>query len=199
MVTYLNRFIQNTTSLLEPLRKLLNNSLHFSWDETHDHAFERIKAVTRSACNLSYYDKNKPCEIQCDASLERLGCCLIQAGKPVYFASKSLTEAESRYSNIEHEMLGVVFALTRLRQYTFGRHVTIITDHTPLESLNNQNRNMCPPRLQHMLLCIHEYDFNNQYRPGTKLPIPDCLSRLIPLHKSDSVISGMNINVFFKL
>ena len=80
MVTYLNRFIQNTTSLLEPLRKLLKNDIHFSWDETHDHAFERIKAAIRSACNLSYFDKNKPCEIQCDASLKGLGCCLIQDG-----------------------------------------------------------------------------------------------------------------------
>ena len=195
MVTYLNRFIQNTTSLLEPLRKLLKNDIHFSWDETHDHAFERIKAAIRSACNLSYFDKNKPCEIQCDASLKGLGCCLIQDGKTVYFASKSLTETESRYSNIEREMLGVVFALTRLRQYTFGRHVTIITDHKPLESLNNKNLNMCPPRLQRMLLRIQEYDFNIKYRPGTKIPIPDCLSRLIPLHKSDPAISGMNISV----
>ena len=195
MVTYLNRFIQNTTSLLEPLRKLLKNDIHFSWDETHDHAFERIKAAIRSACNLSYFDKNKPREIQCDASLKGLGCCLIQDGKPVYFASKSLTETESRYSNIEREMLGVVFALTRLRQYTFGRHVTIITDHKPLESLNNKNLNMCPPRLQRMLVRIQEYDFNIKYRPGTKIPIPDCLSRLIPLHKSDPSISGMNISV----
>ena len=142
---------------------------------------------------MPYFDKNKPCEIQCDASLK--GCCLIQDGKPVYFASKSLTETESRYSNIEREMLGVVFALTRLRKYTFGRHVTIITDHKPLESLNNKNLNMCPPRLQRMLLRIQEYDFNIKYRPGTKIPIPDCLSRLIPLHKSDPAISGMNISV----
>ena len=196
MVTYLNRFIQNTTSLLEPLRKLLKNDIHFSWDETQDHAFERIKAAIRSACNLSYFDKNKPCEIQCDASLKGLGCCLIQDGNPVYFASKSLTETESRYSNIEREMLGVVFALTRLRQYTFGRHVTIITDHKPFESLkNNKNLNMCPLRLQCMLLRIQEYDFNIKYRPGTKIHIPDCLSRLIPLHKSDPAISGMNISV----
>ena len=54
---------------------------------------------------------------------------------------------------------------------------------------------MCPPRLQRMLLRIQEYDFNIKYGPGTKIPIPDCLSRLIPLHKSDPAISGMNINV----
>ena len=46
-----------------------------------------------------------------------------------------------------------------------------------------------------MLLHIQEYDFNIQYRPGAKIPIPNCLSQLIPPHKSAPSISGMNINV----
>ena len=91
-------------------------------------------------------------------------------------------------------MLGVVFALTRLRQYTFGRHVKIITDHKPLESLNNKKLKLC---VHHDFnACCFAYrnmTFNIKYRPGTKIPIPDCLSRLIPLHKSDPAISGMNI------
>ena len=69
---------------------------------------------------------------------------------PIYFASKSLTETESRYSNIEREMLGVVLALTRLHQYTFGHHITVISDRKPLESISSKNLNMCPPRLQQM-------------------------------------------------
>ena len=81
------------------------------------------------------------------------------------FASKSLTETESRYSNIEREMLGVVFVLTRLHQYSFGRHVTVISDHKPLESLNLKNLNLCPPRLQRMLLRIQDYDYDIVYRP----------------------------------
>ena len=53
---------------------------------------------------------------------------------------------------------------------------------------------MCPPRLQRMLLRIQAYDYDIQYRPANKIPVPDCLSRLIQNH-SDSAISGMNVNV----
>ena len=121
--------------------------------------------------------------------------CLLQEGKPVYFASKSLTETESRYSNIEREMLGVVFALTRLHQYSFGRHVTVISDHKPLESLDLKNLNLCPPRLQRMLLRIQEYDYDIVYRPGPKIPVPDCLSRLVPSSRCDPDVPGMDIHV----
>ena len=110
MVTFLNRFIDNTSSLLEPIRKLLKNDVHFVWDATHDVAFKRIKSAIADPNNLAYFDVKKKTEIQCDASLKGIGVCLLQEGKPVYFASKSLTETESRYSNIEREMLGVVFA-----------------------------------------------------------------------------------------
>ena len=55
-------------------------------------------------------------------------------GQPVSYASKSLTNTEIRYSNIEREMLGVVFALTRIHHYTYGRAITVVTDHKPLLS-----------------------------------------------------------------
>ena len=194
MVTFLNRFIPNTTALLEPIRKLLKNDIHFSWDEEQQQAFQQIKTAITQPSSLAYFDKDKPCEVQCDASLKGIGVCLLQNNNPIYFASKSLTETESRYSNIEREMLGVVFALTRLHQYTFGRHITVISDHKPLESISSKNLNMCPPRLQRMLLRIQGYDYDIQYRPANKIPIPDCLSRLIQ-NRSDSAISGMNVNV----
>ena len=114
MVTFLNRFIPNTTALLEPIRKLLKNDIHFSWDEEQQQAFQQIKTAITQPSSLAYFDKDKPCEVQCDASLKGIGVCLLENNNPIYFASKSLTETESRYSNIEREMLGVVFALTHL-------------------------------------------------------------------------------------
>ena len=119
---------------------------------------------------------------------------MIQNGQPVSYASKSLTDTESRYSNIEREMLGVVFALTRFHQYTYGRAVTVVTDHKPLESLNKRNINDCPARLQRMLLRLQCYTFTIVYRPGSKIPVPDCLSRLIH-NRQDPEIPGMHIQV----
>ena len=129
MVSFLNRFLPNASALLEPLRSLLKENVHFVWDKSHQVALDNIKSAISSPTNLSYFDANKNTEIQCDASQKGLGACILQDDKPVCFASKSLTDTESRYSNIEREMLGVVFALTKFHQYTYGRPVKIISDH----------------------------------------------------------------------
>lgn len=61
--------------------------------------------------------------IQVDASQRGLGAVLLQANGPVEFASKLLTATESRYSNIEREMLAVLFGLEKFHYYAYGRHV----------------------------------------------------------------------------
>ena len=152
MVTHLARFIPNSSVLLEPLRALLKDNVLYTWEPEHEHAFKSIKQAIVLPCNLQYFNYKADTEIQCDVSLKGLGACMIQNGQPVSYASKSLTDTESRYSNIEREMLGVVFALTRFHQYAYGRAVTVVTDHKPLESLNKRNINDCPARLQGMLI-----------------------------------------------
>ena len=59
---------------------------------------------------LAYFDQSKACVIQSDASKKALGAVLLQDGKPVVYASRTLTETEQRYLNIELELLSVVFA-----------------------------------------------------------------------------------------
>ena len=59
---------------------------------------------------LAYYDVNKPVKIQVDVSISGIGAVLIQYGKQIANASKSLTPTQQRYAIIEQEMLAVVFA-----------------------------------------------------------------------------------------
>ena len=54
---------------------------------------------------------------------------------PIAFASKSLTGAEQRYSNIKCEALGILHGLEKFHHYCFGREVLVITDHKPLVSI----------------------------------------------------------------
>ena len=54
-----------------------------------------------------------------DASQRGLGAALLQDQGPIAYASKSLSETESRYSNIEREMLAVVFGLERFHYYAY--------------------------------------------------------------------------------
>ena len=70
-------------------------------------------------------------ETKCDASMKDLGAYMMQNGQPIYY------DIESIYSNIEHEMLGVVFALTRFHQYTYGRTFIVVIDHKLLELLTS--------------------------------------------------------------
>ncbi|KAK2571051.1 Transposon Ty3-I Gag-Pol polyprotein [Acropora cervicornis] len=74
-------------------------------------AFEDIKALISSAPLLKYFNPDLPVEIQTDASSSGLGACLMQGGQPVQYASRALTETEKRYSQIEKEMLSVVFVV----------------------------------------------------------------------------------------
>ena len=78
-------------------------------------------------------------------------------------------------------MLGIVFGLERFHHYAYGRHVTVETDHEPLESITRKNLTNAPPRLMRMLLRIQKYDFTVKYVPGKDIPIADGLSRL-PIH-----------------
>ena len=143
-------------------------------------------------CNQYYF--NHKSYIHCDASRNGLGACMMQTEQPVCYASKSLTDTESQYSNIEREMLGVVLALTRFHLYTYGSAVTFVTDHKPLESLNKRNINVCPASLQRMLFRIQCYIYTIVYSPWSKIPVPDCLSRLFH-NRQDPEIHGMHIQV----
>ena len=88
----------------------------------HD-SFQRIKGLLENSLLelLQYYDRNKPVTLQCDASLKGLGACIIQEGKPIAFASKSLMDTETRYANIERELLAIVFGCEKFHTYLYGR------------------------------------------------------------------------------
>ena len=144
------------------MRSLLKRDMHFLWTSDMQKELDIIKEDIASAVKLIHYDPNKPAVIETDASLKRLGAVLIQGGKPVRFLSKALTPAEANYSNIGRELLAVLFACEKLRRYTFGRKITVRTDHKPLQSIFQPVR-LAPARLQRMLLRLSKYDTQVKY------------------------------------
>ena len=73
--------------------------------------------------------------LQCDTSLNGLGACLMQNNKSVAYASRSLTQTEVQYAQIEKEMLAIVFGMEKFKTYLYGRKVLVESDHKPLESI----------------------------------------------------------------
>ena len=135
MINYLSRFSKELANITAPLRDLTRHDVDFQWHPEHQKAFEKMKQEISSPKTLAYFDGHKPVTIQTDASQRGVGAALLQEGKPVVYASKSLTPTEQGYSNIEREMLGVVFGMERFHHYAFGRRVTVETDHKPLQSI----------------------------------------------------------------
>ena len=97
---------------------------------------------------------------------------------PVFYARKTLTDTELNYSNIECEMLGVVFSIFHFKHFTFGCKVHIITDQKPLITLFRKNLHATSPRLSHMLVQILDYNIEFHHQEGTKMHLSDALSRL---------------------
>ena len=77
---------------------------------------------------------------------------MLQDGRPIAFASRMLTDTECRYAKIEKEMLAVTYGLEKFNQYTYGRQVTVKTDHKPLVSIVAKPLMKAPKRLQSPLL-----------------------------------------------
>ncbi|KAK2714021.1 hypothetical protein QYM36_008577 [Artemia franciscana] len=122
--------------------------------------------------------KRASTEIKVDASKHGLGAVLAVDDNVVAFGSRSTSETEQRYSQIEKELLAVVFGCKHFHQYIYGRTVTITTDHKPLESILVKPISKAPPRLQRKMLSIQPYSLKLVYRPGSEIPVADTLSRL---------------------
>ena len=176
MFNYLSRYIPKLSILNQPLREL-GKAKEFVWKKVHSDACQVIR---KSLCeHLSYFDTNcQEVEIIVDASQHGLGAQLLVKDETVAFGSRSLSDTEQRYSQIEKELLGIVFACKHFHQYIFGRKVSIITDHKPLENILRKPISKAPPRLQRMMLAIQPYDLTFTYRPGPEIPVADTLSHL---------------------
>ncbi|XP_048000294.1 uncharacterized protein K02A2.6-like [Leguminivora glycinivorella] len=114
MTNYVSRFIHNYADKVEPLRELLKKDVSFEWHEAHTRAFDDLKRQLAQAPTLRYYSPNEPVTVSVDASSRGLGAVLLQAGRPVAYAARTLTPTESRWAQIEKELLAILFGCRRL-------------------------------------------------------------------------------------
>ena len=175
---YLTKFTPELASLSEPLRFLTRKNAIFEWTQQHTKAFERIKQTLTKEQELAHFDPEKETVNQTDASIKGLGACLLQEGKPVYYASRSIGEAEKNYVAIELESLAVAWALEKLHHFIYGKKFKLQTDQKPLAMILSRSQNTSTPRLQRLLNRAFQYDFDVEYIKGETNVVADCLSRL---------------------
>ena len=92
MINYLTKFLPRLTELSELIRELIKDKVPFNWGPEHQESFAMLKKELVRAPVLVYYNPQKETILQTDASTKGLGACLLQDEKPIYFASKALTE-----------------------------------------------------------------------------------------------------------
>ena len=179
MVNFMHNFIPHLSQHTATLRSHLSKNAVFHWDKSTNAASQKLKFLIAEAQKRSVrlYNRNLPLTVQADASKHRLEAALLQQGQPVAFASKSLSDTEKRYANIERELLSV-FTSEHFQTYLLGREFTIERHHKPLEMIALKNLVAAPPRLQRMLLRLQPFDSNVKYKPGKEMLLADTLSRL---------------------
>ena len=120
MVQYLYKFLPHLSDLTKPLQDLTKKDIEWVWDDQQQEAFKRLKNAVASTPVLRYYNLQEEVTLQCDASQSGLGAAVMQNGQPVAYASQALTPAETRYAQIEKELLAIVFACNRFETYIYG-------------------------------------------------------------------------------
>ena len=191
-VQYLSKFMPHLSDVTKPLRELTQKETVWNWGPTQQEAFETIKKNVTKTPVLRYYNVKEEVTLQCDASQFGLGAALMQNGQPVAYASRALTEAETRYAQIEKELLAIVFACEHFEYYVYGREaVTVETDHQPLVPIALKPLNKAPNRLQRMLLRLQNFNLKVIYKKGPDMFLADTLSRafLPTMNTSDFVLS----------
>ena len=177
MVKYLSKFVPDLSEKAAALNELLHKDNEWVWDVPQQKAYDDVKQSIAHATILAYFDVNKDVTLTCDASQHGLGAACLQNGRPVAYASRALTETETRYAQIEKELLAVVFACTKFKNYICAKQVTVETDHQPLISITKKPLSAAPARLQRMLMRLQSHDIHLVYRKGKDLVLADALSR----------------------
>lgn len=161
MINYLRKFIPDLATLSQPLHSLLKKNTKWEWLPVHNETLNVIKNRLLKSTALKHFKKELPVSIQADASSYGLGCCLMQEGKPICFASRILNESEKNFAQIEKEFLAIVFATRKFHHYIYGRKIEVYTDHKPLITVMKKPISQVhSPRLQRMKLKLLKYNLN---------------------------------------
>ena len=136
---YVAKFIPNYANIVKPFRNFTRKEKKWSWGIDQAKAFKALKEAPLGTPLLSCFRVDAPIYVG-------TGEC-----KPIEYINRS---TERKYSQIEHEEVGCVWAVERLNNYLFGIKFTLLTDKKPLSKMSDPHRSkVLPPRIQPARKC----------------------------------------------
>ncbi|KAL5249516.1 hypothetical protein ACHWQZ_G018395 [Mnemiopsis leidyi] len=196
-VGYYRRYLPDLSTIIAPLDRLRGVKVPWRWTEVEQSAFCKLKALLSSEHVVACYNPQLPVKVESDASAVGLGAVISHifpdgSEKPIEYASCKLSKSECRYSQIDKEALGIIWAVRRFHYYLYGREFELVTDHMPLTYIFNRSKGiseMSSNRLSRYALILMNYNYKIRYRNTKDHANCDMLSRLprpgIEENKSD--------------
>ena len=167
---YLSKFMAHLADELKPLTILTKETTPWYWKSAQRNVLMIIKEFAAKAPVLRYYSNKEEVKIQCDRSKDSLFVALLQSGQPVCFASRALSDSETRFVQIEKKLLAILFACERFYCFVYRRRmINVKSDHKLLEAIFKKPFNEVPKRLQRMLMRQQRYRLNVRYKAGKEM------------------------------
>jgi hypothetical protein len=177
VITYVSRFIPNLAQRTKNMRQLMKRDIEWLWTDEHEKEFNDLKKALIESPILQFFDSDAEIILSVDSSKDGMGAVILQNQAPIAYASKSLTECQQGYAQIEKELLAITFGCQKFHQYLYGKRFVVETDHKPLETIFKKPLSKCPLRLQRLRITLQNYDIEVRYKPGKHLYLADALSR----------------------
>ncbi len=163
----------------------------WEWSQACEHSFQELKQKLGSTDVLIHYDGQMPLRLACDASSCGIGAVISHvlpdgAERPIAYASRTMTQSERNYAQIEKEALALIFGVKKFHQFLYGRPFTLVTDHQPLTAVLGSKRGLptvAAARLQRWAILLSAYQYDLEFRPTgahgnadafSRLPLPTC-------------------------
>ncbi|GKB56069.1 reverse transcriptase domain-containing protein [Tanacetum coccineum] len=136
---FYRRFIKDFSKIAQHVTQLLMKDAKFIFSNKFMQAFNVLKDKLTSAPVIVAPDWNLDFELMCDASDYAVGAVLGQhvdkKFRPIYYASKTMNDAQEHYTTTEKELLAIVYAFDKFRSYLIMSKTVVYTDHSALKYL----------------------------------------------------------------
>ena len=165
-----------------PLWDLTRTDTKWRWTKIEEHALQEIKKHLTQTPVMAYFKHGARTRVTTDASPVGLAAILEQKQedgryRPVYYASRKLSNVEKRYSQFEREALAVRWACEKFYLYLSGIEFDVCTDHKPLVTVLGIKSKPPSARIERWLLYLQQFEYTVHHIPG-RGNAADALSRL---------------------